>query len=94
MGFFSVVTELLAKFLSVDLKREIQPGYVAMHASFTQIYDKTSHIAEQILTAVENKELQKMPTIENSQDLLDDIYNLGIKNPKTKFMEWSIKNAE
>lgn len=34
-----------------------------------------------------------MPIIENGQDVLDDIYNLGSKSPKTKFMKWSIENA-
>ncbi len=39
-------------------------------------------------------ELQKVPEIENGQDVLDDIYNLGKELPKTKFMEWSIRNAK
>lgn len=94
MGFFSVVTELLASLLTKDLKTEIKPGYVAMHASFTQIYDKTAKIADEIESLKETVELQKMPPIENGQDVLDDIYNLGEKTPKTKFMEWSIRNAK
>ena len=94
MGFFSVVTELLASLLTKDLNTEIKPGYVAMHASFTQIYDKTAKIADEIELANEIVDLQKMPEIENGQDVLDDIYNLGKKLPKTKFMEWSIRNAK
>lgn len=94
MGFFSVVTELLASLLTEDLKVEIKPGYVAMHASFTQIYDKTAKIADEIECSKEIVDLQKMPEIKNGQDVLDDIYSLGEKLPKTKFIEWSIRNAK
>ena len=48
MGFFSVVTELLANLLTDDLKIKISPGYVAMHSNYTQIYDKTANIADEI----------------------------------------------
>lgn len=94
MGFFSVLTELLASLLTQDLNTEINPGYVAMHSNFTQIYDKTATIADEIEKSNEIIDLQKMPAIENGQDVLDDIYNLGKKLPKTKFMEWSIENAK
>ena len=94
MGFFSVVTELLASLLSDDLNLEIKPGYVAMHTNFTQIYDKTAELADEIELAEEIEELQRMPIIENGQDVLSDIYNLGKNIPKTKFIEWSIKNAK
>lgn len=94
MGFFSVVTELLANLLTDDLKIKISPGYVAMHSNFTQIYDKTANIADEIEESSEIIDLQKMPIIENGQDVLDDIYNLGSKSPKTKFMKWSIENAK
>ena len=94
MGFFSVVTELLAKLLSKDLNTDITPGYVAMHSNFTQIYDKTASIANEIIDAKETFNLQQMPAIENGQDVLDDIYNLGKQLPKTKFMKWSIENAK
>ena len=77
MGFFSVVTELLANLLTDDLKIKISPGYVAMHSNFTQIYDKTANIADEIEESSEIIDLQKMPIIENGQDVLDDIYNLG-----------------
>lgn len=94
MGFFSVVNELLACLISKDLNKEIKPGYVAMHASFTQIYDKTATIADEVENAKVDESLQKMPPIENGQDVLDDIYNLGKRPPKTKFIEWSIENAK
>lgn len=94
MGFFSVVTELLASLLSKDLNTEIKLGYVAMHASFTQIYDKTLHLAKEILNSKEISEFQYMPKIENGQDLLDDIYNLGKGEPKTDFMKWSMEKAK
>lgn len=93
MGFFSVVTELLANLLSKDLNIEIKPGYVAMHANFTQIYDKTLHLAKEIINSKEITSLQYMPKIENGQELLDDIYNLGKNEPKTDFMKWCIENA-
>ena len=93
MGFFSVVTELLASLISKDLNHEVKPGYVAMHANFTQIYDKTAKIAGEMENLKENKDLQKMPKIENGEDVLEDIYNLGKSAPKTKFIEWSIDNA-
>ena len=94
MGFFSVITELLANLLTSDLNEKIIPGYVAMHSSFTQIYDKTAKIADKVEFANEKIELQRMPEITNGEELLEDIYNLGKRLPKTKFMEWSIVNAK
>lgn len=94
MGFFSVVTELLAKLVSSDLRKDIKPGYVAMHSNFTQIYDKTAQVAERMMDCAEIRELQKMPAIENSQEVLEDIYNLGKKEIKTEFMKWSIENGK
>ena len=91
MGFFSVVNELLASLLSKDLGIRIEPGYVAMHSNFTQIYDKTAEEAESMIDAIGIKELQRMPVIENGEELLNDIYNLGSKEPKTEFMKWSIE---
>ncbi len=94
MGFFSVITELLANLLTSDLNEKIIPGYVAMHSSFTQIYDKTAKIADKVEFANKKIELQRMPEITNGEELLEDIYNLGKRLPKTKFMEWSIVNAK
>lgn len=94
MGFFSVVTELLAKLVSDDLGIDIKPGYVAMHSNFTQIYDKTAEVAETMIDEKEIKELQKMPIIENGKDVLEDIYNLGKREIKTEFMKWSIENGK
>ena len=91
MGFFSVVTELLASLLSKDLGINIKPGYVAMHTSFTQIYDKTAEEAEKMIDAKAIIELQKMPIIDDGEALLKDIYNLGKKEPKTEFMKWSVE---
>lgn len=94
MGFFSVITELLASLLTTDLKMEINPGYVAMHSNFTQIYDKTAYLTEEIIEAEEIISKQKMPIIKKGQEVLEDIYNLGKQIPKTKFMKWSIENAK
>ena len=94
MGFFSVITELLANLLTSDLNEKIIPGYVAMHSSFTQIYDKTAKIADKVEFANKKIELQRMPEITNGEELLEDIYNLEKRLPKTKFMEWSIVNAK
>lgn len=94
MGFFSVINELLANLLSKDLGIKIEPGYVVMHSNFTQIYDKTAEEAEKMINAKEIKQLQKMPTIEDGEELLNDIYNLGTEEPKTKFMKWSIENGK
>ena len=44
-----------------------------------------------MIDAIEIKELQRMPVIDNGEELLNDIYNLGSLKPKTKFMKWSIK---
>ena len=94
MGFFSFVTELLASLLSNDLNMRIIPGYVAMHSCYTQIYKKTESLAEEIERAVEIKELQKMPIIENGQEVLDDIYKINTEMPKTKILRWSINNGK
>ena len=94
IGFFSVVTELLASLLSEDLNIKIEPGYVAMHTCFTQIYNKTLKLAEIMINAEAIQDLQKMPIIENGKDVLNDIYNLGKETPKTEFMKWGIENAK
>lgn len=65
-----------------------------MHANFTSIYDKIVEIANEIENSEEIKELQKMLIIENGQDALDGIYNLGKQASKTKFMKWSINNGK
>lgn len=94
MGFFSLVNELLAGLLSNDLSKEIIPGYVAMHSCYTQIYDNKKDLVE-IMKESEPKPMkQQMPVIDNPEDFLNDIYNLGKKSPKTKTMKWSIRNAK
>ncbi len=94
MGFFSVIDELLASLLTEDLNTEIIPGYVAMHANYTQIYDRTKDIAKQILMSEEDVLNQQMPKICSGTDVLNDIYNLGKGKPRTRFMEWSVKNGK
>ena len=99
MGFFSLVTELVAGLVSVDMDRQMKPGYVAMHSHFTQIYDKSS----KYLTAIKEREpdtvLQKMPEIDNPLDFLSDIYNVKDfypnekEKPKTRTMKWCVDNA-
>lgn len=94
IGFFSVVTELLASLLSSDLNMQIEPGYVAVHACYTQIYDKTSGYVKQILGSNEIKELQTMPKIENGIEVLDEIYNINERDKvKSKFMIWCLSKT-
>ena len=94
MGFFAFVLELLAGLLSTDLSKKIEPGYSAMHAVFTQIYDKTQGKIPELLNNKASKELQRMPKINRPTESLEDIYNLGKRPPRTETIKWIIKNKE
>ncbi len=94
IGFFSFVLELLAKLLSKDLSKDIRVGYTAMHAFFTQIYDKTENKIPEILSNSPNSQLQTMPEIENAEATLEDIYKIRDGKPKTDIVKWVLKNKE
>ena len=94
IGFFSFVLELLAALLSQDLDKNINVGYTAMHAFFTQIYDKTENKIPEILENGPNNHLQQMPRISDAEATLEDIIKISERPPKTDIIEWVIKNKE
>lgn len=94
IGFFSFVLELLAALLSQDLDKNINVGYTAMHAFFTQIYDRTEDKIPEILENSLNHHLQQMPRITDAEATLEDIIKISERPPKTDIIEWVIKNKE
>ncbi len=94
IGFFSFVLELLSKLLSHDLEKDIKTGYTAMHAFFTQIYDKTKNKIPEILENQPNKRLQEMPRITNAKATLEDIDKISERSPETEIIQWILKNKE
>ena len=65
-----------------------------MHSCYTQIYDNKKDLVEVMKESEPKPMKQQMPVIDNPEDFLNDIYNLGKKSPKTKTMKWSIRNAK
>ena len=94
IGFFSFVLELLAALLSQDFGKNINAGYTAMHAFFTQIYDRTENKVPEILENNLNNSLQQMPRITDAEATLEDIIKISERPPKTDIIEWVIKNKE
>lgn len=94
IGFFSFVLELLATLLSQDLGKNINVGYTAMHAFFTQIYDRTENKIPKILENNPNNHLQQMPHITDAEATLEDIIKINERPPKTDIIKWVIKNKE
>lgn len=88
MGFFSLVNELVAGVVSVDLGEDIQPGYTAMHTTFTQIYDKTRRKADQVLGSVPVSTQQRMPVIDRPLETLGDILSIQERSPRTETVKW------
>ncbi len=96
MGFFSFVTELVYKDLKERLpeekSRHLKLGYVIMKTSFTQIYDKTRDQALSLIANCENSaNHDKMPSLENAQESLKDIYQQTFYTP---VMQWIYENAK
>lgn len=77
LGFFSFITELVYADLS---ERKTYPnlklGYTALKTNFTQIYDRTSHLADLVLKNAKKKSQgPKMPKITDARKTIDDILN-------------------
>ena len=94
IGFFSFVLELLATLLSGDLGKEIKTGYTALHAIFTQIYDKTHNKIPEILKNEADIKLQQMSRITDARATLEDIEKISKQSPKTEVIKWVLKNKE
>lgn len=92
IGFFSFVLELFANLLSHDLDRDIMVGYTAMHAFFTQIYDRTENKISEILENNPNDDLQQMPRITDAKSTLEDIDKISVRNPETEVIKWILNN--
>lgn len=86
--------ELLAAPLSQDFGKSINAGYTAMHAFFTQIYDRTKNKVPEILENNLNNSLQQMPRITDAEATLEDIIKISERPPKTDIIKWVIKNKE
>ena len=94
IGFFSFVLELLVALLSRDLGKNIDVGYTAMHAFFTQIYDRTENKIPEILENEPDCYLQQMPRIIDAEATLGDIIKINEGTPKTDIIKWVVKNKE
>lgn len=84
----------MATLLSQDFGKNINVGYTAMHAFFTQIYDRTENKIPEILENSPNNYLQQMPHITDAEAALEDIIKISERPPKTDIIKWIIKNKE
>ncbi len=101
MGFFCLMNELLWNDLT-EHGMEIQLGYTMMKSDLTQIYDRTNHLAEQVMqTALQNpRKPIWMPKINSAKELLIDIdknlvsagYRTG--NVKSSLLKWCFENSK
>ncbi len=80
--------------LSQRLNKNISVGYTAVHAFFTQIYDKTKSKLPEITQNKPNIKLQQMPRILDAEATLKDIENIDKIPPETDIIKWVIKNKE
>lgn len=94
IGFFSFILELMSALLSQKLNKNISVGYTAVHAFFTQIYDKTKSKLPEITKNKTNIKLQQMPRILDAEATLKDIENINKIPPETDIIKWVIKNKE
>ena len=95
MGFFSFVTELVHSYLQKHKYPKLELGHTSMKANFTQIYDKTSKSALELMEdysdkTEENKDFD-MPRIEDADMVLRDIDNCTYE---TDVMAWIQKYAD
>ena len=74
MGFFSFLNEMMWKDLT-EHGMDISLGYVMMKANYTQIYDKSSHLADKILFQHSKGRRRPiwMPKIDSANLLMEDI---------------------
>ncbi len=101
MAFFCFINELLWKDLTEN-DMDIELGYTMMKCDFTQIYDKTSHLADQVLQ-VASQNLREpiwIPLIKSAHELLLDINkNLVLEGYKTgdiksEVLQWCFENSK
>ena len=93
MGFFSFLNELVYTQLNESGKYNLRLGHTSIKCSFTQIYDQSEKIAEQVLKLSKKKKpfKRQMPFIENAEMTLRDIYN---REQNTAIMKWINENAD
>lgn len=84
----------MSALLSQKLNKNILVGYTAVHAFFTQIYDKTKSKLPEITQNKPNIKLQQMPRILDAEATLKDIENIDKIPPETDIIKWVIKNKE
>jgi thymidylate synthase len=92
IGFFSFLTELVYRDLKESTYSGLSLGYTSLRCSFTQIYDRTAHIAERIIVRSRSGPSSRvgMPSIESAKGTLEDIYN---GTQETRVMQWICENA-
>ena len=97
IAFFSFLNELVCQDLrdSSPYAIDLTLGYTMIKTSFTQIYDATSHKADEVMAknAVPSDALPTfaMPPIGNPRLTLQDIYN-GTRH--SEIVEWIYHNAK
>ncbi|MCL4353032.1 thymidylate synthase [Patescibacteria group bacterium] len=93
MGFFSFLTELVyADLIERGIYPHLKLGYTMLKTSFTQIYDRTSHLADQIAINSKSggKSNNKMPKISSASQTLSDIFNF---TRNSKIVKWIYDNS-
>lgn len=90
MGFFSFMTELIWKDLQMRGMANLLLGYTAMKTSFTQIYDKTADLANQINSNNKPVENIFMPEICSAKNVLKDIYD---ETSDMEILKWIYNHA-
>lgn len=91
MVFFSFIHELLWRDLTENGMKELKLGPTMMKTTFTQLYDKTSSKAIEVIEYTENGNEEAMPYIESAKNTLEDILTNG---QKTDIIKWIYAHAE
>lgn len=74
IGFFSFMTELVCVDLNERFCLSLSVGQTAVCCVFTQIYDRTAHIANEVVArGVSSGRTIQMPLISSARAVLDDI---------------------
>lgn len=93
LSFFSLINEIVCVYLNEFLGYDLQLGYTSIHGSFTQIYDKTRHLAIQGLEKYYSSEYKMlhMPKVSNVKSIIDDIYGGTIKSDLFQWIQLNSK---
>lgn len=92
MGWFSFLTELVWQHLRSDVIADLHLGYTCMRSTFTQLYDATAHLADEIIDnyAMRDCNTIAMPYITDSSATISDIISGLCTTPVS---EWIYENS-